>query len=120
MKSPMPAQPTNCVMPAEVHNAIVSAAYRHRGYTPDEADAAATFGEFTSRHGIKTHNAIKALHHMRVGTASPALLSMLRDERPEHRISAMWALKISRISAVRPARAAMRPGLGVPRSRRWT
>jgi L-2-hydroxycarboxylate dehydrogenase (NAD+) len=53
---------TNFVMPAEIHNVIVSAAYRARGYTAEEADAAAMFGEFTARHGIKTHNAIKALH----------------------------------------------------------
>ena len=53
---------TNYVMPAEVHNALVAAAYRHRGYAADEADAAARFSELTARHGIKTHNAIKALH----------------------------------------------------------
>jgi L-2-hydroxycarboxylate dehydrogenase (NAD+) len=50
------------VMSAEQHNALVAVAYRHRGYTADEADAAARFSELTSRHGIKTHNAIKALH----------------------------------------------------------
>src|SRR5688500_20260712 len=50
------------VMPAAVHNAIVAGAYRARGYTADEADAAARTGESASRHGIKTHNAIKALH----------------------------------------------------------
>jgi HEAT repeat protein len=38
-------------------------------------------------------NAIKALHRMRVGTASTQLSSMIQDERAEHRISAMWALK---------------------------
>jgi HEAT repeat protein len=38
-------------------------------------------------------NAIKALHRMRVGNVGPALLAMLQDARPEHRISAMWALK---------------------------
>jgi len=38
-------------------------------------------------------NAIKALHRMRVGTASTQLLNMLKDERPEHRISALWALR---------------------------
>ena len=38
-------------------------------------------------------NAIKALHHMRVGNVGPALMAMLQDPRPEHRISAMWALK---------------------------
>jgi L-2-hydroxycarboxylate dehydrogenase (NAD+) len=52
----------NYVMPVELHDAIVSAAYRKRGYTADEAKAAATTGASASRHGIKTHNAIKALH----------------------------------------------------------
>jgi L-2-hydroxycarboxylate dehydrogenase (NAD+) len=49
-------------MPAGVHNAIVAGAYRKRGYTAEEADAAARTGESAARHGIKTHNAIKALH----------------------------------------------------------
>ena len=53
---------TNYVMPAEMHNGIIAAAYRKRGYTPDEADVAARVGADASRHGIKTHNAIKALH----------------------------------------------------------
>ena len=30
---------------------------------------------------------------MKVSTASKQLLAMLRDERPEHRISAMWVLR---------------------------
>ncbi len=38
-------------------------------------------------------NAIKAMHRMRVTTASSQLLAMLQDQRPEHRISALWALK---------------------------
>jgi hypothetical protein len=38
-------------------------------------------------------NAVKALHRLRVGTASQQLLNMLRDDRPEHRISALWALR---------------------------
>lgn len=49
-------------MPAAMHNAVVAAAYRKRGFTADEADAAARTGESAARHGIKTHNAIKALH----------------------------------------------------------
>src|SRR5687768_11837871 len=53
---------TNHVMPAEVHNALVAAAYRKREYSAEEADAGAKFSELTARHGIKTHNAIKALH----------------------------------------------------------
>lgn len=53
---------TTYIMPAPVHNALVTAAYRKRGFTADEAAAAATTAESASRHGIKTHNAIKALH----------------------------------------------------------
>jgi L-2-hydroxycarboxylate dehydrogenase (NAD+) len=44
------------------HNALVKAAYLHRGYNESEADAAARFSEYAARHGIRTHNAIKALH----------------------------------------------------------
>ena len=54
--------PTTYILPIPTHNAIVTAAYRHRGFTADEAAAAARFSEFTAFHGIKTHNAIKALH----------------------------------------------------------
>jgi len=43
--------------------------------------------------GRERANAIKALHHMKVSTASAQLLAMLRDERSEHRISALWALR---------------------------
>jgi len=50
------------IVPTNIHNALVEAAYRHRGYTADEAAAAARFSELTAWHGIKTHNAIKALH----------------------------------------------------------
>jgi hypothetical protein len=38
-------------------------------------------------------NAIKAMHTLRVGSASTQLLGMLRDKRSEHRISALWALR---------------------------
>jgi len=38
-------------------------------------------------------NAIKALFRMRVSTVSNQLFTMLRDDRAEHRISAMWALR---------------------------
>src|SRR3954451_9720037 len=54
--------PTNFVMPPQQHNNLVAAAYRKRGFTPEESDAGARFCEMASRHGIKTHNAIKALH----------------------------------------------------------
>ena len=54
--------PITCVMPTQIHNGLVAAAYRKRGFTPEEADAGARFSELTAWHGIKTHNAIKALH----------------------------------------------------------
>ena len=43
--------------------------------------------------GRERANAIKALGRMKIGTASKQLLNMLRDPRPEHRISALWALR---------------------------
>jgi LDH2 family malate/lactate/ureidoglycolate dehydrogenase len=53
---------TNYLMPVKVHNDLVAAAYLHRGFDQAEAGAAARFSELTAWHGIKTHNAIKALH----------------------------------------------------------
>ncbi|HEY1684642.1 MAG TPA: HEAT repeat domain-containing protein [Tepidisphaeraceae bacterium] len=46
-----------------------------------------------SRHNRERANAIKALHSMRVGAASQQLITMLHDEKAEHRISAIWALR---------------------------
>ncbi len=50
------------VVPEAAHNALVAAAYRHRGYLADEAEEGARFCAEAARHGIRTHNAIKALH----------------------------------------------------------
>lgn len=50
------------LMPVATHDAVVSAAYRRRGYTAEEAAAAARFCRLAAEHGIRTHNAIKALH----------------------------------------------------------
>ena len=50
------------VVPEPQHNALVAAAYRHRGFSAEEAAAAARFCASASHHGIRTHNAIKALH----------------------------------------------------------
>lgn len=44
------------------HKELVEAAYLHRGYSESEAGAAARFCEMASTYGIRTHNAIKALH----------------------------------------------------------
>ncbi|MDD2765335.1 MAG: Ldh family oxidoreductase [Opitutaceae bacterium] len=50
------------VVPEPQHNALVATAYQHRGYLADEAAEAARFCAEASRHGIRTHNGIKALH----------------------------------------------------------
>ena len=52
----------NYILPTSQHNQLVSAAYRARGFTEHEAEQAARFCEMASWHGIRTHNAIKALH----------------------------------------------------------
>jgi len=53
---------TYYVVPVSQHNSLVEAAYRHRGYLADEAAEGARFCAEASRHGIRTHNALKALH----------------------------------------------------------
>ncbi len=54
--------PSYRIIPTAAHNDLVRKAYLHRGYTADEADDAARFCEMAAAHGIRTHNAIKALH----------------------------------------------------------
>jgi len=69
-------------------NAIEVLESRHRTeYVPMLTERARTAGN------RERANAIKALHRMKVGVASGALAAMLRDERAEHRISALWALR---------------------------
>ena len=50
------------IVPESQHNALVAAAYQHRGFHADEAAEGARFCAEASRHGIRTHNGIKALH----------------------------------------------------------
>jgi len=50
------------VVPVDAHEALVRAAYVGRGFTADEAAQAAKLATAATRHGIRTHNAIKALH----------------------------------------------------------
>jgi L-2-hydroxycarboxylate dehydrogenase (NAD+) len=49
-------------VPESRHNTLIAAAYRYRGYFADEADEGARFCAEASRHGIRTHNGLKALH----------------------------------------------------------
>ncbi|MEM7782565.1 MAG: Ldh family oxidoreductase, partial [Planctomycetota bacterium] len=50
------------IVPVEQHNRIVEAAYAKRGFDDSECQAAAKLATYASWHGIRTHNAIKALH----------------------------------------------------------
>lgn len=50
------------IVPFELHNDLVCKAYQHRGFTETESKQAARFSSLASQHGIRTHNAIKALH----------------------------------------------------------
>jgi ureidoglycolate dehydrogenase (NAD+) len=49
------------IVPPALHYDLIAAAYRHRGYTADEAQDAARFCDMAATHGIRTHNGIKAL-----------------------------------------------------------
>ena len=50
------------VVPVAAHEAIVRGAYLKRGFAAEEAEHAARLATAATKHGIRTHNAIKALH----------------------------------------------------------
>lgn len=49
------------IVPEKLHNDLVAAAYRNRGFSEEESDQAARFAARATWHGVRTHNAIKAL-----------------------------------------------------------
>ncbi len=64
------------VIPSAAHEQLVAAAYQKRGFDAVEASQAAKLATAATRHGIRTHNAIKALHlddlfGSRVGGCTP-------------------------------------------------
>ena len=50
------------VVPEAAHDALIAAAYRHRGFLPDEIEPMVRLCREAALHGIRTHNALKALH----------------------------------------------------------
>ncbi|MGE3309527.1 MAG: Ldh family oxidoreductase [Limisphaerales bacterium] len=50
------------LVPEAAHDELVAAAYRCRGFHPDEVEAMVRLCREAARHGIRTHNVIKALH----------------------------------------------------------
>jgi len=57
----MPVEP-RYVLPEPVHNEWIASVYRYRGYGEEESACAAKWCGLATRHGIKTHAALKALH----------------------------------------------------------
>lgn len=53
---------TYFVVAEAAHNHLVDRAFTRRGYCPDEASSMVRLCCDAARHGIRTHNAIKALH----------------------------------------------------------
>lgn len=53
---------TYFIVPESQHNGLVQAAYCHRGFHADEAAEGTRLCAEAARHGIRTHNGIKALH----------------------------------------------------------
>ncbi|MBX3746988.1 MAG: Ldh family oxidoreductase [Verrucomicrobiae bacterium] len=58
----MSAGNAHWVVPQAAHDALVTAAFAARGFEPDEVAAMVKVCGEAARHGIRTHNAIKALH----------------------------------------------------------
>ena len=77
------------VVPFAQHNDLVRKAYQHRGYTADESAKAARFSDLAAQHGIRTHNAIKALHldHL-FGSAAGGCTPAAQIEKIDSRFAA--------------------------------
>ena len=80
---------TYLILPESQHNALVEAAYRRRGYLTDEAADGARLCAEASRHGIRTHNGLKALHldHL-FGSGSQGCVPGAQIEEIPNRFSA--------------------------------
>ncbi|MBL4575060.1 MAG: Ldh family oxidoreductase [Opitutaceae bacterium] len=72
------------------HNELVQRAYEKRGFLSDESAEAARFCAEAARHGIRTHNAIKALHldHL-FGSHSSGCVPGAQIEEKESRFAAV-------------------------------
>ncbi len=101
------------IVPEQQHNALVAAAYLHRGFHADEAAEGARFCAEATRHGIRTHNAIKALHldHL-FGSGSKGCVPGARiEERPsKFAATKVWNAnkKLGQSTAYRAMDAAMK------------
>jgi LDH2 family malate/lactate/ureidoglycolate dehydrogenase len=88
---------TYFIIPESQHNGLVEAVYRKRGFLADEAADGARLCAEASRHGIRTHNAIKALHLDHVfGSGSKGCVPGAQIEEVSSRFSAVKAWNANR------------------------
>lgn len=96
------------IVPVEQHNSLVESAYAHRGFNPEECQAAAKFSAYASWHGIRTHNAIKALHlDDHFGSKSQGCVPDATIEKRETRFAASQIWNANRKLGQATAYAAM-------------
>ncbi len=101
------------IVPESQHNALIAAAYRHRGFQADEAAEGARLCAEASRHGIRTHNGIKALHldHLFGSGAKGCVPGAKIEEKPSRFAAAkIWNAnkKLGQSTAYRAMAEAMR------------
>jgi len=85
------------IVPEERHDALVAKAFQSRGYDAEEARAAAEFAARAARYGVRTHNALKALHldHL-FGSAAGGCVPGARIEKRDTRFDASEAWNANR------------------------
>ena len=79
-------QDTFFIVPRDLHDDLVRKAYAQRGFDNEECDAAAKFSAYATTHGIRTHNALKALHlddlfGSKAGGCKPSAQIIRKDTR---------------------------------------
>jgi LDH2 family malate/lactate/ureidoglycolate dehydrogenase len=84
---------TYYIVPESIHNELVKKVYMHRGYDAEESSEAARFCASAARHGIRTHNALKALHldHL-FGSATGGCIpkAQIREIPTRFKASQVW------------------------------
>ncbi|HXQ81856.1 MAG TPA: Ldh family oxidoreductase [Opitutaceae bacterium] len=85
------------IIPEPQHNGLTEAVYRRRGFLADEAADGARLCAEASRHGIRTHNAIKALQlDLHFGSGSKGCVPGARIEEIPSRFAAARAWNANR------------------------
>lgn len=77
------------VVPQDRHDALIAAAFRKRGFSTAEAAAGARLAAEATRHGVRTHAGIKALHlDHAIGSSSGGCVPRAKIEKLTSRFRA--------------------------------